>query len=487
MVRAKSSERAAVLAVALVSILLLASSQAAKADGVAVTIVPSDVYIVNNGTKSVDVTVTNDQTFTDDFSVSVWPSTTYYNITPTLGQSKIIGLAPASSATLKLYFFAAENATVLSTNFTVTATSTLMSGGANSSAVVTVHIQRNILVGISDIFLDDYTLDPAQCMNVRIDVTNLGLTLGQYRLSTVISDNKDSSVVKRLNDDSLNVGSKSLGSVSHQYCLEKYQANGTYTLSATLKDSLNTLIDTRSVYFEVNPLTSLLYDKSVSYTPFAQTKVITIKNDGNFAQRYFNVTESVSGIVTKLFYPVTPPSSIENADGKVTYVWTITRLNPGETTSVTYEIRFVSIWISGLVIALLVYVAFAYVFTPRISKNVIMVGPLKRGKEVTALIEMRNATLYELKNITVTDSIPPIASLVEKFDTMRPDTKRNEYGTQLTWKIKSLKPLEERVLTYRLKTNVDVIGSVRLPAAGMEYMNHKRQTKRIVSKPLELE
>jgi len=487
MVRVKSSERAAVLAVALAAIILSAASQAARADGVTVSIAPSDVYIVNNGTKSADVTVTNDQAFTDDFSISVWPSTTYYNITPTFEQNKIIGLAPSSSATLKMYFFAAENATVLSTNFTVTATSTSFSGTANSSAVVTVHIQRNILVGISDIFFDDYTLDPEQCMNLRIDVTNLGLTLGQYRLSTVITDNRDSSIVKRLNDDSMSVASKSMGSVSHQYCIEKYQPNGTYTLSATLKDALNTLIDTRSMYFEVNPKTSLLYDKSVSYTPFAQTKVITIKNDGNFAQKYFNVTESVSGIVAKLFYPVTPPSSVEDAGGKVTYVWTITRLSPGETTSVTYEIRFVSIWISGLVIALLVYVAFAYVFTPRMSKNVIMAGPLKRGKEVTALIEMRNATLYELKNITVTDSIPPIASLVEKFDTMRPDTKKNEYGTQLTWKIKSLKPLEERVLTYRLKTNVDVIGSVRLPAAGLEYTNHKRQTKRIASRPLELE
>lgn len=455
----------------------------AAAGEVSLSVSPAEISINNTEIKSVDVVVTNNQNSADTFSLSVWPSTEWAGITPNLERDKVIGLEPGSSSTVKLYFSVAAEAEPIATNFLVTAKS-LVVENASASATVNVVTMRKTYVYISDIFIDKYSLNPEECMNIRIDVTNLGLNAESYKLSTVVT--KDTAPVSRLEDDLLIVDGNSVGSASHSYCAGKYTPWGTYTLSATLKTTLNKLLDTQSKNFKVVEKSGLVYEKSVSYTPFAQIKTITVRNDGNRVERDFYVTESVSDFASKLFYPVTPPASTESADGKTVYSWRIQLLNPGEQTAVTYEIRFISIWISGLVIALVVFVAFTYVYTPRISKGFMMAGPLKRGKEVPVLLELRNSTLYEIRNLVVSDSIPPLASLVEKFDTMKPDAKKTDAGTELVWRIKSLKPFEERVLTYRIKTNVDIIGSMRLPRASMEYLNRKHQAKAVSSKAVEL-
>lgn len=461
------------------------SSHPAAAAPVALSIAPSDISINNSEIKSVDVIVTNNQNFPDTFSLSVWPSTMWAGITPNLEKDKIVNLGAMSSGTAKLYFSVAPDAQPIATSFLVTAASTsVLTENVSASATANVVTQRKTYVYVSDVFIDNYALEPEGCMNIRIDVTNLGEKAESYKLSTTVT--KDKAPVQRMDDYTLVISSKSVGSAAHSYCAGKYTPWGTYTLSATLKNTLNDLLDTQSKNFNIVEKSDLVYAKTVSYTPFAQTKVIIVTNEGNRMEKDFYVTETVSGIASKLFYPVTEPASAESADGKVTYRWRISQLTPGEQTTVTYEIRFVSIWISGLLIAIVVFVAFTYVYSPRISKGFVMAGPLKRGKEVPVLIEVRNSTLHEIRNIVVSDTIPALASLVEKFDTMKPDAKKTDSGTDLVWRIKSLKPLEERVLTYRLKTNVDVIGSLRLPRAGMEYLNHRHQVKMASSRAIEL-
>lgn len=475
----------AVLFIAAAAFAFSASSNLAAASPVEMSIAPSEITINNSEIKYVDVIVTNNQNFPDTFSLSVWPSTTWAGISPNLEKGKVTNLGPMSSETVKLYFSVSSDAQPIATSFLVTAVSTsVLTSNVSASAAASVVTQRKTYVYVSDVFIDNYALGPEGCMNIRIDVTNLGDKTETYKLSTIVT--KDASPVQRMDDDTLVIASKSVGSATHSYCAGKYTPWGTYTLSATLKNSLNDLLDTQSKNFDIVEKSDLVYAKTISYTPFAQTKSIIVTNEGNRLEKDFYVTETVSGIVSKLFYPVTEPASVDSADGKVTYSWRISLLAPGEHATVTYEIRFVSIWISGLVIAIAVFVAFTYVYSPRISKSFVMAGQLKRGKEVPVLIEVRNSTLYEIRNIVVSDTIPALASLVEKFDTMKPDAKKTDAGTDLVWRIKSLKPLEERVLTYRLKTNVDVIGSLRLPRAGMEYLNHRHQMKMASSRALEL-
>jgi hypothetical protein len=71
---------------------------------------------------------------------------------------------------------------------------------------------------------------------------------------------------------------------------------------------------------------------------------------------------------------------------------------------------------------------------------------------------------------------------VDRFDTMKPVIRKAGTGTELTWKIKTLNPREERVLTYRIKPVVDIVGTMRLPKASMNYLDRKQRKKAVASK-----
>jgi len=451
-------------------------------DDVEVTISPSDITINTSETKTVDIIITNNQAVEDTLSLSVWPSTAWAGVTPDLGKPRA-KIAAGSNSTIKLYLTVSSKADEIITNFRVTAKSTT-SKNVSASDDVNVRVRRKTLVYISDVTLDKYVLDPEDCVTIMPTITNMGDLSGSYKLQTTIK--KGTSIIQRFDDEIIDLEGKSIKSVSNSYCFEKYEGAGTHSIEVVLKTNINKFLDSWTTQMRLSEVSNLVLRKSVIYTPFVQLKTIKIKNEGNMVESNFSVTEPVSEFISKFFYPIDTPTTVRDVEGKIVYSWVVENLEPGAETEIKYEIRFISIWISGITLALLIFFAFSYVYRPRIKKSVRFLGPLKRGKELVVLLELRNSTIHEITNVVIRDSISPIASLLEKFDTMAPTIKKSEAETVLTWKMKSLKPLEERVLTYRIKPKVEIIGSMRLPRATMEFVNHKKENKVVASKSLEI-
>jgi hypothetical protein len=236
------------------------------------------------------------------------------------------------------------------------------------------------------------------------------------------------------------------------------------------------------VTFKVNKVRNLVQGSSVSYSLFSQIKVITIKNEGNSPEEGFYLTESVPSYIKNFFFPEKEPDKVEQKDNRIVYSWYIQSLSPGSEISIKYEVRFFSIWLIGLAIICIIVLAFRYAYSPKIVKMHRIEGQIESGKEITISLEVRNPTLHEIKNVVVSDLVIPIATVVDKFDTMRPSIKRTENGTELVWRIKTLKPMEERVLTYRIKPLVEIIGTLRLPKATINYLDRKQRKKAIASK-----
>jgi len=444
---------------------------------------PSDIITINAGeTDSVDIIIVNNQDTSDTFSISLWPTSDPY-ITPTFKSN--VNVDENSEGRTELSFIVSPDAPETVVTFGVTAKSK-SNGDITDEADVKVKVLKQSSIYISDVSLDKYMLDLEECVNITSSVTNLGSASGPYKLTTRIRKTGD--IIKEFEDTISMVGSGATESVSNHHCFEKYDLSGPYSISSILKTPLNEQVDARSAYppLRIIEESDLVYKKTVMYTPFAQIKTIKVSNEGNAIETNFYITETVSNFVDNLFYPIDQPSASKSDEGKVMYSWIIDELSPGESTSVQYEIRYISIWFSGLVIALIIFLAFSHVYSARIRKRFTLIGALKKGKEIPILLEVRNSTIYEIKNIVVRDRVPPIATLLERFDTMTPAIKKTNSGTELTWKIKSLKPLEERVLTYRLKPNVDIIGSMRLPKAIMDFVNHKKEDKSISSKTIEM-
>ena len=72
--------------------------------------------------------------------------------------------------------------------------------------------------------------------------------------------------------------------------------------------------------------------------------------------------------------------------------------------------------------------------------------------------------------------------VIQKFDTLKPVIRKTAEGTELSWKLDSLKTAEERVINYRIKPTVDVLGSLELPSSTMRYYDSKRVKRFVVSR-----
>jgi hypothetical protein len=448
-------------------------------DDVDVTLSPSHVIVNTSETATVEITVQNNKEVDDTFSLTVWPSIKWSGITPNL-EKYLVKVSAMSSFTSDLYLTADSGAEETVSNFLVTAKS-LTNSSIIDSESVKVEVKRKTAVYISDIKLDKYTADPSDPIAITITITNSG-DGSSLPLKVQTNVKSDMEILERFDDDIGQLSGKTIKSLSHTYEVGDYLSPGTYSVEVVLRDSLNKLIGSRSVTFKVSEVRNLVQESSVSYSLFSQIKVITVRNEGNSLEQGFYVTESVPSYVKNFFLPEDEPDKVEEKDNRIVYSWYVESLTPGSETSIKYEVRFFSIWIIGLTIIAAVVLAFKYVYSPKIIKKHKIEGKIKRGKEIIVSLEVRNPTLHEIKDVVVSDLITPIAVVIDKFDTMRPKIKKTEHGTELTWKIKSLKPMEERVLTYTIKPVVEIIGTLRLPKATIRYTDRRKKKKAIASK-----
>lgn len=461
--------------------ILLMTLPALAQDEVQVILSTTAITINTSETKYVDVVIKNNQDFQDSFSVSVWPSVTWSGVSPNLDRYSV-SIDANSDATVELYLTVASDAEEVVPTFLITARSLTNSSIVDSESI-NVRIVRKTSVYISDIKLDKYVLDPGESITIDVSLTNLAATEAkQLKLQTSIKTPVE--IIRRFDDQIASMEKKSTKTLSHGYSFDKYAAPTSYSVEATLRDSLNRLIDSRSVNFKVNRISNIIHQKSVSYGLFSQTATIKVRNEGNVLEEDFYVSETIPEFIKDFFFPQIEPDKVEVKDKRVVYSWLVPSLLPGDEVTIKYEIKVLSLWLVGLVIIGVVALAFKYVYMPKIIKKHKRVEAIERGKEILISLEVRNPTLREIKDVVVKDLVSPIAKVVERFDTMRPTVKATEAGTELIWKLKSLRPLEERILTYRIKPVVELIGTLRLPKATISYVDRKKKKKETASKTI---
>ena len=85
-----------------------------------------------------------------------------------------------------------------------------------------------------------------------------------------------------------------------------------------------------------------------------------------------------------------------------------------------------------------------------------------------------------MRDIEITDTIPNITSIekelfigtLQPYQVMRHEKK----GTILKWKVDDLSAGEERVVSYKMKSRLPILGSLSLEGAVAKY-NHKKKDK----------
>ena len=113
-----------------------------------------------------------------------------------------------------------------------------------------------------------------------------------------------------------------------------------------------------------------------------------------------------------------------------------------------------------------------------LKKEGIVIGSPKEGiSELKILVHIRNRSSELIDDLMLSDLVPALSTLVKEkqIGSLSPSKilKHQKKGTLIRWKIEVLEPFEERIITYRVKTKMAIVGGLNLPSAKVKFKSNK--------------
>ena len=416
--------------------------------------------------------VKNNQAIEDVFYFSIWPS--YW-----AGLDKYwTPIQPGEVKNISMIFSPPRDEEEGAHVFTVSVQS--INSNISVSKTFSLNVERITDVFISEIKLNKQILSPGETLVIQPIFTSLEKTTPtQVFVYTEIL--RDGMSIQTF-EDTLTVKPMSTETLVHTFDITPTDIYGTYQVSVYEKDNLNNILDQKTVEFEISRVDEISKEKFILNNIFFTTTFITVKNNGNIPSCTFYVTESLPLVSKHFFYPEREPALVFERDNRIVYSWLITDLNPGESVTITYQLRFTNVLIATIIIIVSCVFVFWFFFRPKLMKK--YSGLLDKDKEIKISLSIKNKSRKPLKNVIVKDFVPSLVKVLKDFDTLVPEIKKKDIGTELIWKIKEIKPKEERILTYKIKPVIEVLGELKLPKAHFTFETKKGKRERIASKTM---
>ncbi|MEK6938289.1 MAG: hypothetical protein AABX04_04565 [Nanoarchaeota archaeon] len=258
----------------------------------------------------------------------------------------------------------------------------------------------------------------------------------------------------------------------------KYQQPKTYTLKFNFErygEAFKTVAQQTEVMTMIPGFTVLEVESDPIFLKYFRR--FAVKNEGNVqnTQEVKYPTTFFEGLLTQ------GDPEIKKEEGQRYLTWSST-LNPGGSTFVYSVTNYRILFYLGLVlVAILVF--YLYVRTPlTVKKTAVSSKKDAEGalSEVKVMIEVKNHSKYPVKDVQVLDVIPAYATLhktAEKEGGMESTHPHKishvREGTKLSWVLNDLEAKEHRVMVYRLRAKLNILGGLSLPRAAAEFARHK--------------
>lgn len=253
---------------------------------------------------------------------------------------------------------------------------------------------------------------------------------------------------------------------------DPYQPPQKDSLRATVKVDQHNFVCNKQE-FEIIDYTSDFSKSSIIVSAFLKKEEErTYKNEGN-AKHTQRVLEPTSLYKNLFTWSVPDAQEIIRIDGTRYRAWEFTFAS-GESAKIILYTNYRPLFhlLLGLLLAVGLYYYFrAPISLKKIAKNIeIQEGGLS---EVKIILSVKNRTNAPLEHITIHDELPHLTQLHPEFGpgTMKPDKvmKHAHGGTVVEWRIDELDPFEERLISYKVKSNLRIIGRFNLPPAVVRY------------------
>ena len=228
--------------------------------------------------------------------------------------------------------------------------------------------------------------------------------------------------------------------------------------------------------YKIKEYTQIKQDVKERSFFFKNTKDVVITNNGNVKNTA--VVSVPTSLIKSLFVSATLPYQTIVKDGERVLLWNIP-LSSDESATFTYTENY-RILILLVLLALAGGISYFILRSPVVSiKEAVAIAHPEGISDIKVRIFIKNRSSRIIQGIRVTDKVPSLAEVVksDSMGTIAP-TKvavSEKQGTLLRWDLEVLEPYEERVITYKIKSKLKIIGRMKLPNAKIHYVHNSKE------------
>ena len=454
-------------------IFLTLFSSLVYAQGLEIIVPEKEITVYTGQVNELEILIKNNRSVKDTVYFSVWPTQwiSLKNYWTSVGGGEVASLYLMIEPPID-----AEEGTNI---FSITVRS--VDYNVSASKQIYFFVKRSSPVYITEIKLNRQSFKPGETLTIQPVLTNVDK---KERMDVFVTTKilKDDSLVQKF-ENSASIGPSSIETLSNNFDIKLTHKPGNYKIVISVKDNLNKLLSEKTTTFKIEQLPSRINEqKEITNHILYSSTIIRVTNNGNLPEHNFNVLVSLPAMSKNFFYPEVEPTSQEEKNNRIIYKWFISDLNPGETITIKYQLRFTNVVIVASILVVVIIWGLWLFYQPKLMKK--YMGILAKEEEITISLHVKNKSRKLLDKVTVKDFVPAIATVIKEFGTIEPTIKMKPSGTELAWQVKDIRPREERVLTYKIKPMIEILGSLKLPKAHLMYETKKGKIKRALSKTI---
>ncbi len=276
--------------------------------------------------------------------------------------------------------------------------------------------------------------------------------------------------------ESLTLNSLGLNLFSFSFPISPSTPPGTYNLTSALTYDGKT--SEYSAQLEVLAYFSAPEKSSSQFNAFGGVASLTITNDGNTPINPDNYTLPISGF-DSLFILSKSASSGSASFSGLGLVPSITRLQPGQSLTISYTVSYLPLYIIIILVVAAIVVFLYFNRKVVVSKEVVEHKASGGMIDVKLAIRVKSVARRPLRDLTILDVIPPNALKVSVMGPKEGHVSRTAHGLHITWKEAELNPGDEVLVMYEIKSKIGIVGGIDLGKAECAfYAGRNKHTKR---------
>lgn len=204
---------------------------------------------------------------------------------------------------------------------------------------------------------------------------------------------------------------------------------------------------------------------------FSTKEKITLYNDGNNdAVKLIKVKKN---LFEKIFTTTSPKYTVLKEEGNSYLTWSVP-LKPRETANIVVTTNYTSLVLLILLIIILAVSYYIFRSPAVLFKRAKIASSSEHGvTDVKVKLHIKNRSGRTIRNIKIIDKYPKLMSLEDEtsLGSLKPTKLLSGDKTHnlLTWNLEALDPYEERLIVYRLKSGLNIVGNVSLPASKIKF------------------